>query len=418
MVNSMRKIIASIDFGSDTIKIIVAEIFKSKTHVLAATNVKSKGIKKGLIINPDETIISLKDGLKKIEELIGFKLNKVIVNIPSYYANFEIGHGITSITNENGFVTGIDIIHALQGSVYNKIPDNMELINVIPIDFTIDDKDKVTNPLSMTAKKLSVKTIIITTPKKNVYSILNILETIGLTISDIVINSIGDYYAFNNNEMDKVTGVIINIGHDTTTISVFNKGIIINTQILEVGISSVDNDISFIYKISTDDARYLKENLALTNTRNADASEYEEITDKIGEKIKINQYEISEIVASRIDEILNLAKKEINVLTKKEISYIIITGGVTELKDISINIENIFGKNATIGLINNIGIRNGIYSSSLGMINYFNNKLLLRNKDYSVFNEDELEELSGDGKKINVSSDSILGKIFGYFFDN
>ncbi len=414
----MRKTIASIDFGSDTIKIVVAEIYKNRTHVLAATSVKSNGIKKGLIVNSIEVVTALKEGLKKIEELLGMKLEKAVINIPANYIELEVGRGSTTINREVGFISGSDIISAIQGSVYNQIPINMELITVIPIEFTLDDKEKVKDPKSMSASKLSVKTLIITTPKKNVYSVLNVVEKAGIQVIDITIGSIGDYYSFNNENLDKAAGVVINIGHETSTVSIFNKGILANTEILEIGSANIDNDISFIYKINTNDAKYLKENLALAHVRNANPLEYEKVSDKTGEQLKINQYEITQIVASRLDEILKLTKKQINLLTKKEISYIIITGGITEMKDFSINVENVYGKSATIGIMNTIGVRSGIYSCSLGMIRYFDDKMSLRNKEYSVFDEEQLDELSNATTKINVDSDSILGKIFGYFFDN
>lgn len=414
----MKKIISSIDFGSNTIKIVVAEIYKDKTHVIASTKVKSAGIKRGIIINVDETIESLKIALEKIKELIGLDVKKFVVNVPANYARFELGRGQTTINSEVGYVTGNDITRAIQGSVYNNVSENMELVTVIPIEFTIDDNKKVKDPKSMTAEKLSVKSVVITTPKKNIYSVLNVLSACNIEVIDIVLGSIGDYHAFNNEVTDKVSGVVINIGYETSTVSIFNKGVIINTEILEIGNANIDNDISFIYKINTNDAEYLKENLAVASIKNANPNESEEVTDKLGNVIKINQYEITEIVSSRIDEILKLTKKQINLLTNKEISYIIITGGITELKDFNLIAENVFSSSVTIGEMNTIGVRSGEYSCSLGMINYFHEKTKLRNKNYSVFTELEEERLSNGELKLNISNDSILGKIFGYFFDN
>ena len=414
----MNNIMASLDLGSDTIKIVVAEVKNGKVNVLAATQTKSKGIKRGLIVEPDLTIEAVKEAKQKTEELLGAAINKFVVSIPSNYANFELGRGTTTINKDVGFVSGNDIVRAIQGSVYNKIPENMELITIIPVEFIVDEKTRTRNPKSISADKLEVKTIIVTTPKKNVYSVLSVLDNCGISVSDIVIGSIGDYYAFNSETTDQESGVVINIGYETTTVTIYNKGVPINTEILEIGNSNIDNDISFIYKINSNDAKFLKENLALGYIRNADANETEEIVDKLGEKIKINQYEISEIVSSRIDEILKITKKQINLLTKKEISYIIITGGITEIKDFSLSVENVYGKSATIGVMNTIGVRSGIYSCSLGIIKYFNNKMLLRNKEYSVFSEREFEEFVDGSRKMNINNDSILGKIFAYFFDN
>ncbi len=412
----MRKIISSIDLGSDSIKIVVAEVYRGRYHVLSAVSVKSKGIKRGLIINANDVIDALKEALKNIEDRMGLKIKKTIVNIPSNYAHFEVSRGSTTINNDNGVINGNDIVRCVQGSVYNQIPLNMELVTVIPIEFIIDDKEKIKEPLHQPAKKLDVKSVLITTPKKNIYTVLNVMEKVELEVSDIILGSVGDYYTFSDTNTDKVSGVIINIGHETTTVSIFNKGIITNTEILDIGNVNVDNDISFIYKINKQDAMYLKENLSLAHVQTANANEYEELSDKTGEKIKINQYEISEIVSSRVKEILELAKKQINLLTKKEISYIIITGGITEIKNFNIIVEEIFGKSATIGQIDTIGVRSGIYSCSLGMIKYFSSKLTLRGKNYSIFDDDAVDELSNN--KISITNDSILGKIFGYFFDN
>ena len=118
------------------------------------------------------------------------------------------------------------------------------------------------------------------------------------------------------------------------------------------------------------------------------------------------------------NKILKSTKNEINYLTKKEISYIIITGGLTEIKDFNILAESVFGKNVTIGSVNTIGARDNKYSTAIGMIKNFNDKLNSKDKDYSIFNEDEIEILCSSDKRISVASDSILGKVFGYFFDN
>ena len=119
---------------------------------------------------------------------------------------------------------------------------------------------------------------------------------------------------------------------------------------------------------------------------------------------------------SRLHEILNMAKNEINYLTKKEISYIIITGGLSEFKGFTYEVESVFGPLAKIGKINIVGVRHNKYACSVGMIKYFDEKLKLRDKEYSMFNQEELETLSGNGK--NKNNDSVINKVFGIFFDN
>jgi cell division ATPase FtsA len=139
-----------------------------------------------------------------------------------------------------------------------------------------------------------------------------------------------------------------------------------------------------------------------------------EVEDKSSFKVNINQSEISEVVMSRLDEILNLSKKEINHLTKKEISYIIFTGGLTESRDFKLILEEIYGRNAIVGTIKEIGARNNKYSSCIGLIKYYAYNSNLKNKDFSIFSIDEQQYLSGVNSD---EQDGTLGKLFGYLFN-
>lgn len=414
----MRKIIASLDIGTSSVKLIVAEIVKSRTNILAVAETESKGIKNGLIVSKETLTPVLKETIKKAEDMIGLKIRKMIVTVPSFNPEFIISEGSTSITNEDKIVRGIDIVRAMQASVYNKIPSGLELVGIVPTSFTINEEEQVKSPLNIMANKLAVKTVVTMIPRKNAYAIIDCLEKLGIEVIDISLTSVGDYYSLKNEKLNNLVGAIINIGSATTTISIFNKGVLTNTKVLEIGGQNIDNDISFIYKVTKNEAKKIKENLGLAHKRMAQASATLEITNKLGEQVEINQYELSEIIMMRLEEILNLAKKQINLLTKKEIHYIIVTGGVSEMADFYLTLESVFGRNATLAKIHEIGVRNNKYSAGLGLIKYYNSKLKLRDKEFSIFTLEEQEELGGKHKKINISDNSVLGKLFGYFFDN
>lgn len=413
----MRKIIASMDIGTNSIKLIVAEIMNNRTNILAVAEEESKGVKKGLVVNKEALIPVLKATIKKCEDMLGLKITKLAITVPSFDPEFMISEGSTTITNEDKVVRGIDIVRAMQASIYNQVPSGLEIVSIVPTSFKIND-EIVKNPLDMTANKLMVKTVVSMIPRKNVDAIINCFEKIGVEIIDISFTSMGDYYALKNDKMADLVGAIINIGEATTTISIFNKGVITNTVCLEIGGQNIDNDISFIYKVTKNDARILKEKLGLANKRMAQASATSYVTNKLGERVCVNQYELSEIIMSRLEEILNMCKKQINLLTKKEIHYIIVTGGVSETRDFGLTLEYVFGRSAKLAKIHEIGVRNNKYSACLGLIKYYNSKLKLRNKEFSIFSLEEQEELGGKHRKMNISDNSVLGKLFGYFFDN
>lgn len=414
----MRKIIASIDMGSNSLKLVVGEFMRNKLNILAVSECVSEGIEKGYVKDPILVMSSLKEVFKKAEDMIGLPVRKVIASVPSQNASFEISEGMTSIVTEDHIIRSIDIIRAMQAASYNKIPEGEELASIIPISFRINEDEVVANPLNMTAEKLKVKTALVTVPKKNVHPLIDCIEKIGVDVIDIALTSLGDYACLKNKEIKNQTGVIINLGAHTTTISVFNRGVLLNTAILELGGQNIDNDLAFVYKINKKEAKQIKENLCLAHSRMSSPANFVEVTNQLGESIKINQYEASNVASSRLEEILKLSKKQINLLTKKEIHYIIITGGLTEMPDFSLLLEEIFGHHARIATVSTLGARNNKFSASVGLIKYYENKMRLRNKEFSIYSLEEQEELSGIGKKINFSENSVLGKLFGYFFDN
>ena len=413
----MRKIIASLDIGNHTIKLVVGEIVRGKLNILACVDVPSRGIKKGFIVNPESAMEALDEAFKKGEEQIGLPIKKVIVSVPSNGMECFLSEGYTSINNESGIVTSNDIIRSMQAAVYNKVMDNRELVTILPTKFLINDSIVTSTPLSMEAEKLNVKAVVVTVPKKNVTTIVKVLEKLGIEVVDVTVGALGDYYEFRDSKKDTEVGAVINIGASKTTVSIFNKGIITSSEVIDMGGDNIDYDLGYVYKINRKNAINIKEVIALADKNLAQANESVIVEDKNGDKIKINQYSASEIVMSRLEEILNLAKKQINLLTKKQISYIIVTGGVTETAEFKNILDYVF-KNAGIGEVREIGARHNKYATAVGLIKYYDSRLRLRNRDFSIFSIEEQEELSGIHKKVNISEDSLLGKLFGYFFDN
>ena len=410
----MRKIYASLDIGSSFIKIVVLEELDGKLNVLSSAYYPSKGVKRGLIINEEETIKSLKEAFSQVNKSLGIKIDKAIVSVPINNAKYEITTGYTTITSEDKLITSEDILNSLQASIYNKIEESMELVTVFPIKYKIDDASEVKNPKGLRANKLSVISMMVTVPKKTLYKHIAILSKVGVEVVDILFNSIGDYYCFKDKKYDDDITAVINIGSDKTELSVFSKGIITNSSLISSGGSVIEEDISYVYNISMEKANRIKEMFLLLDKEYASTNEVYETKDNSNIRIKINQYEVSDIAEKKIKELLEKAKKEINLLTKKEIRYIIITGGITNIPGFDSIAKKIFSENVCVKPLNVIGIRNNSYSAAYGMIKYFIEKLNIRGREYTMFNEDKQYKLV----ERKNSDTGTFSKLFGYLFDN
>lgn len=385
----MKKIYTSIDVGSDTIKFVVAEKHKENINVLAAHEEKSKGIRKGLIVDPNLAITSIKDGIKELKKILSINIDKVIVNIPDYNAKFMFVTSEVDINNEEGIVTDNEINKAIKSSVYAKIASDYELVTVVPLTFMVDG-NPTQNAIGSEGKKLSLKGIMITVPKKNIYTVLSVIEGAGLEVIDITVNGLCDYSEVRNKNLDKKIGAIINIGHETTNVSVFNRGKIMNTETIQLGGINIDKDLAYMFNISVFDARTIKEKFASSHKRFIALNDVYDIKNTAGEEIRLNQIEVTGIVMDRLSEILDLARKQILLLTKQNISYIVITGGLTEIRSFKNLVYEIFGKDVIIYTEDTIGIRNNKYITSIGMIKYFIEKMEVRGKECSMIGiEDE-----------------------------
>lgn len=409
----MKKIYTAIDIGSDKIKFVVGEYYKGKVNVLAAHEEKAKGIRKGLIVDPNLAINSIKDGIKELNNILEIDIKKVIVNVPDYNTKFMLVTGEVDIIAEDGIITSDDINKVIKSSVYNKITEDYELITVTPITFTIDG-DIEEMPINKTGKKLGMKGIMITTPKKNVYSVLSVMEGAGLEVVDITISGLCDYAEVKTKNTDKKVGAIINLGHETTNVSVYNKGKLMNTETIQLGGTNIDKDLAYMFNINIFDAREIKEKFASSHKRFIALNDVYEVKNTANEIIKLNQIEVTEIVMDRLAEILELAKKQILLLTKQNISYIVITGGLTEIKAFKNLVYEILGKDVIIFNEDTLGIRDNKYITSIGMIKYFINKMESRGKEYSMVEKEDEDLLINPNNK-NKRANMNITKIFGSF---
>ena len=400
----MRHIYTSIDLGSDTVKALTCELYNGKLNLLASSTVKSTGIRKGVIVDFDLALASVSKAIGELENDLGIRINKVIVNVPSYFSDFNVIRGKVSIEK---VVTGADIVKVLQNGVKGNIEPGKEMLTIIPIDFAVDDETLLLDPKGKKGKNLFVRAVLITMPKKNIYSVINLFDKMGIEVDDISINEIGDLYAFKNERINNSIGIVVNIGHNITTVSLFNKGIIVKNSILQMGGSNVTNDLSYIFKLDLKEAEMVKEKFAVAK------AEYASVNDVISiNNIKLNQKEVSEVVESRLEEILNFVKKEIYSLTDKQFSYIIITGGTVNINYFDVLLKQVLGDSATIGKVKLLGASDNRYSAVIGNIVYYINKLKLKGENSTMVDSENETILSSPRKNTN---ETMISKVINFF---
>ena len=307
-------------------------------------------------------------------------------------------------------VSGEDIRKVIKKAVVENVPENLEVIYLEPIVFEVDSNIQVVDPKGLTSSKLKVRLAVSSIEKEVLYDYLKLLHDASIEVDDICYGILGDYYEGKSKELQKKLGVVVNIGYSKTEIAVFNKGIMLKGISLPYGSSKIEKDISYIYKIDKKIATELKETFAVASYKYADKNDLREVENISGEKININQFEISQVVEARLKEMIKNVKIEVNNLTNREINYIIITGGVTNISGFPNLMDDEFNYEKVICNITPLGIRSNIYSSCFGAIKYFDNKMRFRDIEYTMINKEKIKE---DNKTL----DDLLEKLKSYHKD-
>lgn len=412
----MNSIYTGIDLGTNSVKIVVLEKSNNGFNVLTSVSSVSSGIKNGQIEDTKKCVSSVRSALRKANDMLGIKITKVVVCIPPTNCNMDIVVGSVKVLDPDKIV-GEDVSNVLKDSLRGQIPENCELVTAIPISFTVDDKDNIKDPKGMKGELLETKVVISTVEKEPLYRILEVLKLSGVEAIDIAFTSTGDYYTLKNSTFDKEVGAIINIGELTTNISIFNKGIQIKNSTIPVGSYNVGKDISYIFKVDNNVACELKEKFAVSMESLADINDVLEVNTISGEKKEISQVGVSKVVEARIREILKLAKNEIKNLTNREIRYIIITGGLSELAGFQYIVEEELGLKAKVCNITAMGIRHNKYSSVYGTVKYYDDKMTLRGISTSMVNSQDVDSITSTAERV-INTENIISKVFGHFFDN
>ncbi len=408
----MRHVYTSIDIGSDAVKVVVCELCKNKLNLLGASSIKSKGIKKGVISDPTSASEAISAATHEVEEMLGFKIKKALVTLPSYFAVYKPFN--EKIESDGSPITSELVVKLMQQIVTNNANKKSEIASIQILDFKVDGKE-TKDPKDLSGRLLEVRGVISYIPKENLFSVVALLEELDISVVDVCIGPVSDYFTYKSKEYDNKDGIIVNMGAETTTVGVVSKGIVVKSSVIQFGGKSVDNDIAYIYKIDNQVGQNLKEKFAFAHSSAASSSEVTTRKNIVNEEVTISQPEITEIVSARLEEILKLVKKEISSLTNMENDYIIITGGTSNMIGLAKLANEVLGPKAEIEAVKLLGIRNNKYSTALGTIIYFANKLKIRGQEYSMISKEEIDDMISNAKSKNING-NVLDKVFNYFF--
>jgi cell division protein FtsA len=411
------------------VKVIIGEMVNDALNIIGVGNVPSEGLRKGSIVDIDETVHSIKRAIEQAERMIGMDIRQVIVGITGNHIMLQSSHGVVAVSSENREITDDDIARVIDAAQVVSIPPEREIIDIIPKQFIVDGLDEIHDPRGMIGVRLEMEGTIITGSKTILHNILRCVEKAGLEILDITLQPLAaGAYALSKDE--KNLGVtLIDIGGGSTTIALFDQGELVSTTVLPVGGDHITKDISIGLRTSSEEAEKIK--LKYGHAFYDHASE--DVTFNVSiigsdQHQQFNQLEISDIIEARMEEIFDLIIAELNRIGVQDVpGGFVLTGGVANTPGILEIAQIILQNRVRIASPDYIGVREPQYTTAVGLIKfaYKNAKIQGRQMSAASVNKEVKEkrpvkQTQAKPKVEKQSEEKVttkMKKFFGYFFE-
>ncbi|MBT2641179.1 cell division protein FtsA [Bacillus sp. ISL-41] len=422
-------IYVSLDIGTSSVKVIIGEMVNDTLNIIGVGNVKSEGLRKGSIVDIDETVHSIKRAIEQAERMIGLKINQVIVGVTGNHVSLLPCHGVVAVSSDNREITNEDVARVIDAAQVVSIPPEREIIDVIPKQFIVDGLDEINDPRGMIGVRLEMEGTIITGSKTILHNTLRCVERAGLEIVDIGLQPLAAG-AFALSKDEKNMGVaMIDIGGGSSTVAVFENGHLRGTSVIPVGGDHITKDLSIGLRTTTEEADKLKLKHGHAFYDHASEEEVFEVS-IIGsdQQQQFNQLEVADIIEARMEEIFSLVQDELKHMNIRDLpGGFVLTGGTANMQGVLELAQDIFQSRIRIAIPDYIGVREPHYTTAVGLIQFaYKNAKLKGKKMEAAFSEMEPKEKrvqkqphpkSKPEKQPEEKVTSRMKKFLGYFFE-
>jgi len=367
-----NEIYVSLDIGTSSVKVIIGEMVHDTFNILGVGNVKSTGLRKGAIVDIDETVRSIRNAVEQAERMVGVQIKKVVVGISGNHVMLHPCHGIVAVASENKEITQTDVIRVKEAAEVMTIPSDRDVIDIIPICYKVDELDEINDPRGMIGVRLEMKGLLITSLKTILHNTLRCVERAGLEIVDIALQPLAAGSLVLSKDEKELGVALIDIGGGSTTVTMFEGGQLVSTSVIPIGGDTLTKDISIVLRTTMEEAEKIK--LKHGHAFYDDASEDEIFQVPIigsDQKVACNQLMLTEIIEARLIEIFELILEQLSRHGFKDVpSGFVLTGGVVKMPGILELAQQTLQNRVRTAEPNYIGVREPQYTTAVGLLKH------------------------------------------------
>jgi cell division protein FtsA len=367
-------LIAGLDVGTTKICAVIGEVIGNTVDVKGVAITPSKGLRKGVVVNIDSTVESIRKAVLDIEEMTGLSFQNVRVGISGGHIKGFSSYGAIGIKGSGVSHSDIEKVIDAAKAVY--VPLDREVLHVIPTGYAIDGQNGIKDPVGMIGVRLEAEVYIITGSVASIQNLLKCCEKAGIDVDDVIFEPLASAEAVLTDEERELGVSIVDIGGGTTDIILYKDGCLKRVSVIAVGGNHFTNDIAICLRIPIVEAERIKKGFGNAVVMSVDDFEEIEIMQS-EQKRTILRRHLAEIIQPRAEELFNLIKKELISCSGYEIATtgVVLTGGGSLLQGIDRLAEAVLGLPVRIGLPWKVrsdqGVTNNpIYSTGVGLLLY------------------------------------------------
>src|SRR5690349_481977 len=394
MSKDYKDLLVALDIGTSKVVAIVAEL-KGEGHyeVIGLDQSESKGLKKGVVVKIEATVQSIQHALEEAELMADCKITNVFTGIAGSHLRSLNSSGIVALKEKE--VSQADIDRVIETAKAIAIPNDQQVLHILPQEFIIDGQEDVREPLGMSGVRLEVKVHIVTGAVSAVENITKCVRRCGLEVRDLILQPLASSLAVLSDDEKELGVCLIDIGGGTTDIAVFTNGSIRHTAVIPIAGDQVTNDIAMALRTPTKEAEDLKRSFGCALKQLASERDIIEVPG-VGERgpRQLSRQTLAEVIEPRIEELFALVQANLRQSGFEELvsSGVVLTGGSSVMKGMAELGEEIFHMPVRVATPTYMGgladvVRNPRYSTAVG--------LLLEGRDQYLRQEIARSQISG-----------------------
>lgn len=367
---SNNDIIVSLDIGTSKVRAIIGEITNGTFNIIGVGSADSEGIRKGAIVDIDQTVQSIRSAVDHAERMVGIQISEVYVGISGNHIGLQTSHGVVAVQNEDREIGEEDIDRVLKAAEVIALPPEREIIDVVAKQYVVDGLEGISDPRGMIGVRLEVEATIITGAKTAIHNLLRCVEKSGLKVKDLVLLSLGTGQLALSKDEKTMGAVLVDIGAGSTTIAVFESGTIVSTSTLPIGGEFITNDIAYGLRTLTDQAEKAKLKYGCASIEDAAADVTFKVT-RIGSNVdkEFTQEDLAAIAEPRVQEIFQLIHQEVKRLGYAEQpGGFILTGGTASMPGLLKIAQEELAASVRVAVPDYIGVRDPAFTGGVGIL--------------------------------------------------